>query len=216
MASGRQKEFDKAEALASAMQVFWRKGYLGASLSDLCEAMGINKPSMYATYGNKEALFVAATDHYIEAYASPHLRLLDEQQCSSSTDLRSRLRSYLISVLSEQCAQSSLPSGAHSGEKSSPLGCYISLCVSESASDSLPPEANEKVLHARDYAEIRLKEFFSQEIEKGRLSKTQDADVVAKTVITLLHGTASMARGGASLASLTPVVDTILDAFAFT
>ena len=61
---GRPREFDPAQALAAALQVFWRRGYEGASISDLTEAMGITRPSLYACFGNKEALFRQALDLY--------------------------------------------------------------------------------------------------------------------------------------------------------
>ena len=61
---GRPREFCIDEALAAALRVFWTKGYEGASMSDLTEAMGITKPSLYAAFGNKEALFNKALDLY--------------------------------------------------------------------------------------------------------------------------------------------------------
>jgi len=61
---GRPREFDTDEALAAALQVFWSKGYDAASLTDLTEAMGITRPSLYAAFGNKEALFKQALDLY--------------------------------------------------------------------------------------------------------------------------------------------------------
>lgn len=198
MASGRQREFDKQMALSAAMQVFWKKGYVGASLAELCDAMGINKPSMYAAFGNKESLFLAATDYYIEFYAKKHVQVLMGQ-----ASLRSRLRAYLHSVVAEQCA------GEH------PKGCYISLCVAESASDALPDKAFEKVEYARDYAESYLSEFLGEEQVDGRLSAEQDSAVIAKSLITLLHGTASMARGGASFDSLAPVIELALNSITF-
>jgi AcrR family transcriptional regulator len=61
---GRPREFDTDEALAAALGVFWRKGYEGASLTDLTEAMGVSRPSLYAAFGNKEQLFRRALDLY--------------------------------------------------------------------------------------------------------------------------------------------------------
>src|SRR5215469_12846659 len=66
---GRPRSFDVEKALDRALEVFWRKGYEGATLSDLTGAMGINRPSLYAAFGNKEALFRKALDRYIEGPA---------------------------------------------------------------------------------------------------------------------------------------------------
>ena len=67
---GRPREFDADEALDRALEIFWRKGYEGASLAELTEAMGINRPSLYAAFGNKEALFRRALDRYAEGPAA--------------------------------------------------------------------------------------------------------------------------------------------------
>src|SRR5882762_10738972 len=61
---GRPRCFCEEEALERAMRVFWEKGYEGASLGDLTEAMGINRPSLYATFGDKQALFFRAMERY--------------------------------------------------------------------------------------------------------------------------------------------------------
>ena len=66
MRTGRPREFDVDKALDRALRVFWRKGYEGASLPDLTQAMRINRPSLYAAFGNKEALFRKAIDRYVE------------------------------------------------------------------------------------------------------------------------------------------------------
>jgi len=63
---GRPRAFDADQALGSAMQVFWRKGYLGTSLEDLTEAMDINRPSLYAAFGNKRALYRLALERYFK------------------------------------------------------------------------------------------------------------------------------------------------------
>src|SRR5258706_6469288 len=66
MAMGRPREFDVEKALDLALQVFWRKGYEGASMADLTETMGITKPSLYSAFGNKEELFRKALDRYVD------------------------------------------------------------------------------------------------------------------------------------------------------
>ncbi len=63
-APGRPRGFDPEKALGRALRVFWKHGYEGASLADLTEAMGINRPSMYAAFGNKEELFRKVLDRY--------------------------------------------------------------------------------------------------------------------------------------------------------
>ena len=60
----RQKEFDREAALECAMEVFWTKGYATTSIEDLVARMGIQRGSLYGTFGDKRALFLAALDHY--------------------------------------------------------------------------------------------------------------------------------------------------------
>src|SRR3989442_5508625 len=64
MPSGRTRQFDIDEALDQALEVFWARGYEGATLPELTRAMGINRPSLYAAFGNKEQLFRKALDRY--------------------------------------------------------------------------------------------------------------------------------------------------------
>jgi AcrR family transcriptional regulator len=77
---GRPRSFDPEVALDKAVEVFWRHGYEGASLADLTAAMGINRPSMYAAFGNKDELFRRAVTRYAEtdmAYARAALEQPD-------------------------------------------------------------------------------------------------------------------------------------------
>src|SRR5438876_3991712 len=86
-ARGRPRAFDPDTALERAMHVFWAKGYEGASLSDLTGAMRINRPSLYAAFGNKEHLFGKVLDRYVDgplayfgkALAAPKARDVVEQ-----------------------------------------------------------------------------------------------------------------------------------------
>ena len=61
---GRPRSYDREEALAAAMQTFWKAGYAGTSLDDLAQSMGMNRPSIYAAFGDKKALYLEAVDHY--------------------------------------------------------------------------------------------------------------------------------------------------------
>jgi AcrR family transcriptional regulator len=85
-AIGRPREFDLDEALNRAMQVFWQKGYEGASLTELTEAMGINRPSLYAAFGNKESLFKKALDRYGEGPACHVHKALQEPTARAVAD----------------------------------------------------------------------------------------------------------------------------------
>src|SRR6516225_7036799 len=97
MPTGRPRAFDIDKALDRALKVFWRKGYEGASLPELTRAMGINRPSLYAAFGNKEALFRKVLDRYAEgpaayvreALTEPTARAVAERLLGGAVDLLS-------------------------------------------------------------------------------------------------------------------------------
>src|ERR1700685_365377 len=68
---GRPREFDREAALAAAMLLFWRKGFAATSMNDLCDAMGVRSPSLYAAFGSKEALYLEAIEHYVQIIGPP-------------------------------------------------------------------------------------------------------------------------------------------------
>jgi AcrR family transcriptional regulator len=75
---GRPRAFDTNKAVDQAMRLFWRKGYSSTSINDLTKSMRINKPSLYAAFGNKESLFKTAMDRYGDGPTAYQRTALDE------------------------------------------------------------------------------------------------------------------------------------------
>ena len=194
MASGRKKSFDENTALNAAMAVFWQKGYVGATLMDLTTRMGINKPSMYSAFGNKEALFVKATQCYIDTKMTPHMELLFEQGVA----FKQRLKNHMMSIVSMQCA----PEHAK--------GCYLALCQSELVSGDIPEQA-EQILKEADLMPSKLyTELFKNDPEAITLGLNKNAQANGLSIYTLLKGTASMARSGIDKSQLEYCIDSII------
>ncbi len=194
MASGRKKEFDVNDALTSAMNVFWAKGYIGASLSDLTQSMGINKPSMYSAFGNKEALFIKTTQLYIDNNAKKHSHFLTDP----SLPLFQRLKNYMMSVVEAQC----------SGAK--PKGCYLAYCQAELVAETIPEGAAELLNSARCDGQAALVNILKNDKESIELGLNINADDHALCLYTTLQGTASMARAGTTYNELECVVNSSL------
>lgn len=197
MASGRKRTFNENDVLQSAMEVFWAKGYVGSSLSDLTQSMGINKPSMYSTFGNKEALFIRATEFYIENNAKSHLVLLN----ALNLPFAIRLKNYLMSIVSAQCK--------------SKKGCYLAFCESELAGGELPNGAALILNKAASTTRKTLSNLFKQDPESIALQLNQQADIHALSLATVLKGTASMARSGISVHDLENVINVQLKGMGF-
>ena len=191
MVGGRQLQFDKQEALEAAMYVFWKKGFLGASLSDLTTCMGINKPSLYATFGNKEDLFVSATEYYLSNHASPHILLLN----TPGQSMIERLKAYLHSVTTMLC------------DPSKPGGCFISVATNEAAGESLPEKAYQAVINASNFTEMSLSEFFRSEKDQGNLSTEIEIKDLTLFIMTFLYGIAAMARSGKMPQEIESIID---------
>ncbi len=79
----RQKEFDRDEVLEKAMNLFWYKGYEATSVQDLVERMGINRGSLYDTFGDKHSLYLAALDRYSKT-AAEQLQILEQTDAGLS------------------------------------------------------------------------------------------------------------------------------------
>tara|TARA_B100001059_G_scaffold205005_1_gene214693 strand:- start:43835 stop:44392 length:558 start_codon:yes stop_codon:yes gene_type:complete len=181
------------KALESALEVFWRKGYDGTSLTDLTEAMGINKPSLYAAFGNKEQLFLKA----IEFYESRH--------CSFFLPALEKPTAY-------QVAEHMLYGAAiNMADQNHPQGCVVvqgALSCSEAAAT-----VKEALLNRRVEGEQKLRTRFEQAKLDGDLPASADAETLARYLGTVLQGMAIQANNGATSEQLRQVAEITLQAF---
>ncbi|MGB2741088.1 MAG: TetR/AcrR family transcriptional regulator [Cognaticolwellia sp.] len=194
MVSGRKRKFNEQTALQAAMEVFWSKGFVGASLADLTKSMNINKPSMYSTFGNKETLFIKATQHYIKHNMQAHLDAL----YAPDVPLKVRLKTYMMSIVTMQC----------STER--PKGCLLVLCQSEVAGGDIPDEAAKLLTDIETAPKVLLSELFTTDEEAILSGLNENAAENALSLYTVLKGTAAMARSKVQSTDLEFVIDTIL------
>ncbi|GAA0821742.1 TetR/AcrR family transcriptional regulator [Colwellia asteriadis] len=197
MSSGRQRSFCKKAALEKAMIVFWCNGYSGTSLADLTEAMGINKSSLYAAFGNKEALFNQVLDFYLELHGSSHSRHLFEQQHT----LQERLKNYLSSI-ARMLTDANLPKG-----------CLICSSTSELAGSCLPEKSSQIIAMINRKTVDFLTEFLKNEQKEQHLTADCDINKIANYLLTLQFGLAVSARNGSELAELLAVIDRAIECF---
>jgi AcrR family transcriptional regulator len=190
MQKGRPREFDTDQALEKALHVFWRRGYEGTSLTDLTEAMGISRPSLYAAFGNKEELFRRAMDRYSkgpaaythEALKEPTARLVVERLLRSTAD-----------SLTDPCN----PPGC--------LGVQGALSCGEAAQS-----VKEELCARRAASEAALKERFERAKAEGDLAGDTNPGDLARFISTVTQGMSVQASGGASRSDLHKVVDMAL------
>ena len=198
MPAGRHRSFDTEEALEAAMLVFWRNGYPGSSLADLTEAMGINKPSLYAAFGNKEQLFMTALEQYVGRYSSQPFEKLH----ADDKPLDERLRGFL-QTLSQMLGSPDLPSG-----------CMLANSTSESAGDGIPQAANDLISEFNTMARSQLTDFFAQEQAKGTLNSQSSPDTLALYLMSINSGMAVLARNGATPAELSQMIEHVVASLA--
>jgi len=191
MTLGRNRSFDKDSALEKAMKVFWQNGYPGTSLTDLTNGMGINKSSLYAAFGNKEALF----DQAIEFYLNKHGVVHSAELYKPEINLKERIRNYLLSI-------------AHMLTSSeTPKGCLICLSTSEIAGDCLPKNSANNINQINQNTVRVLTDFFEKEQDLNNMSEGLSASGIANYLLTLQFGLAVAARNGDDAEQLKETVD---------
>ena len=190
LSRGRPREFCVEAALSAALAVFWSKGYEGASLSELTEAMGVTRPSLYAAFGNKEALFRKALDLYErEKLAFMGAAL----EAPTSRGVAERI---LTNALSMQTSTSG------------PRGCLsvISSVACGSEAESIKAE----VVARRASSEAALLARFEQAKAEGDLADGTDPAALVRYLTAILQGMAVQAGSGVPKDSLEQLVATTL------
>ena len=187
---GRPLEFDPDEALGKALELFWRYGYEGTSLTDLTKAMGIVRPSLYATFGSKEDLFRKVVD----LYWSRHMGFA---RAAREKPTAREVVEALLFGFADAVTGCGTPAGC--------LGVNGALACSP-ASEDLQKELAAR--RARDEAALRKR------LERARSEGDLPQDVspadLARFIATVLRGMAVQAKSGASRQELRRVVATAL------
>ena len=190
---GRPREFDTDEALDRALEVFWRRGYEGTTIPGLTEAMGINRPSLYAAFGNKESLFRRALDRYAEGPAAYVREALDEPTARAVAE---RLLGGAVELLTDP---------------RNPRGCLVvqgALACGESAEP-----VRRELLSRRLAREAAIRDRFERARADGDLPADTDPADLARYVTTVVQGMAVQAAGGAGRDALRRVVRIALRAW---
>jgi AcrR family transcriptional regulator len=190
---GRPRAFDVDLALDRALHVFWRKGFEGTSLSDLTRAMRINRPSLYAAFGNKETLFRKTLDRYSQgpiafwddALRAPTARAVVERLLRGTIDLLTDPRT--------------------------PRGCLMvqSALACGDAADAVRKEVASR--RADGEAALRLR--FQRAKQERDLPSNADPADLARYITTVVHGMAVQGAGSATRPQLLRVMKTALQAW---
>jgi AcrR family transcriptional regulator len=190
---GRPRSFDREQALEAAMEVFWRKGYDATSIADLTEAMGINPPSLYAAFGDKEKLYLEAVEYYRVQRGESIRHVLAEEPTA-----RGAIEKALKGAVEEFC------------RRDSPSGCLLTMSTGcSSVSDGVQQMLVRKRLMARE----RIRERIQRGIDEGDVPPSADPASLAEFVTTIFAGMAMHARDGASKKALLATVENAMKVF---
>ncbi|WP_165245352.1 TetR/AcrR family transcriptional regulator [Paludisphaera soli] len=193
MPSGRVRQFDADEALERAMEVFWTRGYEGATLDELTAGMGINRPSLYAAFGNKEQLFRKA----LERYRAGPIGFIREALLRPTA--RAAAEAVLDGMLRLVC------------DPANPGGCLAVQAALTSGADAEP--IRRELAAGRERAVAAIRERFERARREGELPERTDCAALARFVATVMHGLAVQAAGGADPEELRRAADLAMRAW---
>ncbi len=189
----RPRTFDLDTAIDQALQVFWQKGYEGTSLTDLTEAIGINRPSLYSAFGSKEELFQRVVARYVTKQGAPIMTALEAP--TGRLAVERLLRFYADAA----------------GDPSKPAGCLLVqgalACSDESQS------VRQALVEARAEGEALLRARLKRAKAEGDLSADASPAELARFVWTVCHGMSVQAAGGATRSELRKVAAQAMQAW---
>jgi AcrR family transcriptional regulator len=188
---GRPREFDTTAALDAAMRVFWEKGYEGATLTDLTNAMRINRSSMWAAFGNKEKLFKQAFGRYMDTY---------------QRFIREALEKRTIQEVIESSLRGTVDFLATPGNPKGCLSVHGALAVGDEADP-----IKEWLIESRKRGLALARKRFEQAKKSGDLGDDVDPAALTRYVAALIQGLGVQHASGATKAELMKVVDVALD-----
>lgn len=192
----RPKAFDEDVALQKALDTFWRRGYHATSMQDLVEGMGINRFSLYDTFGDKHQLFIRALKHY-QQHSCQTLKILTE-----NADLPALTR--IRQVLDLMVAQ------ALDDEQQN--GCFLVNATTE----RVPHDADTAAVACQNqqFLEDLFAGILAQGQARGEVARTATPQAQAHLLISVLNGMRVMAKVKADPQVLRNVVNTVLLALA--
>jgi AcrR family transcriptional regulator len=192
---GRPRGFAEDAALEAAMRVFWEKGYEGATLADLTEAMGINRSSLYASFGDKDAVFRMAIARYAEGPAAYLKKALQEPTARAVVEALLRGALKLLT------------------NPSHPRGCLSVQGALACGSDAEP--VKQAMIEWRKQGESGIQKRLQRARAEGDLAKDANPGDLARYVSTVLTGLGVQAANGSSRAEMARVVDLALRSMPF-
>lgn len=187
---GRPREFDKEEALEIALKLFWRHGYEGVSITMLAEAMKIKIPSIYAAFGNKEALFLAAVKRYADQAGHIYHESFKKKTAYEVAKAILEGEVWLVT------------------QKDKPNGCLMIQGAMATSPES--EKISSMLADMRGMAEKWMADRFKQAKKEGDLPASADPVALACYIMTVNSGLAVQARSGVSKAQLKKVISIAL------
>jgi AcrR family transcriptional regulator len=188
---GRPRTFDREVALNRALGVFWRKGYEPAGIAELCAAMEINPPSLYAAFGNKAQLFMEAVQHYEDVYWNATWQRMEDTR-----DIREAMANFFREAAGILTSQEV------------PCGCMVILAATNVSQES--KEINDALRALRQEGKDCFLARLKRAVEEEQLPEPADVEALASTLNTILEGMSLQARDGMSAAELARIATTAM------